>query len=80
MERKCRSRIDIYAGILSVCDKPKRLMNILVDARLWGGLYANYIQYLVDRGLLTKTSKGYVITEKGREWLKHYMALMELEK
>lgn len=78
---KYRERRDILAQILQSCsEQPKRVTEILCDIRLIAGYYLKYIRYLTGKGFLRKDGKAYAITDRGREWLRRYEALRQLEK
>lgn len=78
---KHREAKDIYAEILQACcSPPKKVTEILIAIRGYGGHYIQYVRYLVSVGLLTKDGRKYLSTEKGKKWLEQFMAFKQLEK
>jgi len=77
---KYRCRHDLRAGILRVCEKPKRVTQIVKGIRAASGEYCQLVHALAKEGLLQQENRTYVITSNGKEWLHHYEALNETHR
>jgi len=70
-----RSRIDIIADILSVAGEEAKKTHIVYSANLNFARVDEYLQYLVDKGLIEYRSREYKTTEKGQEFLRTYLEM-----
>ena len=72
-----RSRMDILADILSVAGEETKKTHIVYSANLNFARVDEYLQYLVDKGLIEKKSGEFKTTEKGEEFLRAYLEMSE---
>lgn len=76
-----RSRFDIVIDILKVTTEGANKTKIVYDANLNFKVANEYIEFLLESGLINQTSKGnrklYQTTEKGLELLKKYRDIEE---
>lgn len=76
-----RSRIEIVAGILNASNVGATRADIIYKVNLSSAMAREYLDYLVERGLLTRSYDGtdsYRTAEKGFEFLKWYNDVAEL--
>ena len=72
-----RSRMDIIADILSVAGEEAKKTHIVYSANLNFARVGEYLQYLVDKGLIENRSREYKTTERGEEFLRTYREMTE---
>ncbi|MBE9593169.1 MAG: winged helix-turn-helix domain-containing protein [Proteobacteria bacterium] len=70
-----RSRMDIIADILSVAGEEAKKTHIVYRANLNFARVDEYLQYMVDKGLIEKKSREYKTTERGEEFLRTYLEM-----
>lgn len=63
-----RGNLDIYADILEVAAEPARLTRIVYRANLNFVMVAEYLETLIERGLLAHRGDYYQATEAGLEF------------
>jgi predicted transcriptional regulator len=75
-----RDRIEIVADILGLCSKPKTKTHVMYGTNLSWKMLQNYLSELQSRELLEKqnTSKTYVTTKRGQEFIEKWRELKEL--
>ena len=70
-----RTRLEIISGILEFCDEPKLPTNIMYKTNLSHKALKTYIATLCSLGLLGQSSRKYVTTEKGRQFVQSFANL-----
>jgi predicted transcriptional regulator len=75
-----RDRIEIVADILGLCSKPKTKTHVMYGTNLSWKMLQHYLSELQSRELLEKqnTSKTYVTTKRGQEFIEKWRELKEL--
>jgi len=75
-----RDRVEIIADILDLCSKPKTKTQVMYGTNLSWKMLQNYLSELQSREFLENqsTSKKYVATKRGLEFIKKWRALQEL--
>lgn len=77
-----RGSLEITADILKVAEDPTNKSNIIYSANLSFEQAGRYLEKCVEYGLLKvreeKSSKEYVTTKKGREFLEAFEAVGEI--
>lgn len=73
-----RSRNEIIAEMLDTVQTPSRITAVMYNARLSYTQLKYYQNLLLDKGLVTQTMGKWVITEKGRAFLKAYLVAEEI--
>ena len=69
--------MDIIADILSVAGEEAKKTHIVYSANLNFARVGEYLQYLVDKGLIENRSREYKTTERGEEFLRTYREMTE---
>lgn len=69
---KYRSRLQIVADTLYVAGKGSKKTHIMYGANLSYELTNRYLNDLLEAGLIKVRDDGYVVTERGREFLKRF--------
>lgn len=78
--RRNRTRLEIMAGILTVASEGARKTRIMYQANLSFTQLQQYLEYLIQRGLIRKTENTdiyYQTTERGSQFLKSYHQLRQ---
>ena len=70
-----RTRLEIISGILEFCGEPKLPTNIMYKTNLGHKALKTYIATLCSLGLLGQSSRKYVTTEKGRQFVQSFANL-----
>jgi predicted transcriptional regulator len=73
-----RSRNEIIAEMLSTVQTPSRKTAVMYSARLSYTQLKYYQKLLLNGGLVTQTTGKWVITEKGKAFLKAYLVAEEI--
>ena len=74
-----RSREEIVAAILQIAGSPARSTWILYRTNLSFAQLRSYMQLIIDRGLIAKTTdEKWLITERGRSYLQDFDKLQRL--
>ncbi len=75
-----RDKFEIINDILSIARKPVGKTAILYGANLNSKRINKYLNLLLEKGFIEKKSSSlakYEVTEKGKEFVKHYKELMK---
>jgi predicted transcriptional regulator len=64
-----RSEMEIIASILNICRNNRSITKILHNANMSYKQLKNYIDFLIERGLLLKVGRTYSTTKKGLMFL-----------
>jgi len=74
---KHRSRLEIVADMLYATGEGSKKTHIMYGANLSFELTSRYLTDLVEAGLIQSRDDEYVVTEKGREFLKRFKEYSE---
>lgn len=72
-----RGKLEIIADILSVTQKRAKKTEIVYKANINFTRVEKYLPYLMELGLIKQIDGEYLITEKGREFLRDYENVKE---
>lgn len=75
-----RSKLQIIADMLFAAGKGSRKTHIMYGANLSYELTNRYLTDLLDAGLIELSDDAYVVTEKGKEFLKGFRDYTEHQK
>ena len=74
---KNRDRVSIVAAILEAANSGASKTHIMFGANLSFSLLEKYLDVVVGAGFVRVEDSRYVLTERGREFLKHYRRFHE---
>lgn len=77
---KPRSRLKIVADMLYVAEERSKKTHIMYGANLSYRLTERYLRDVVEAGLLQYSDGEYVVTEKGKEFLRGFRDYTEHQK
>lgn len=73
-----RDTIDVIYEMLKFAEEPIIRTQMMYKANMSFGMLNKYVDVLVERGLLTYNGRQYIITQRGREFVKHYLMMLDL--
>jgi len=79
-----RGYLEIIQTILSVCTEGALKTHVMFKCNLNSSQVQQYLEYLVDRGLLDKERKAYssktsyITSERGRRYMRAYNEVVEM--
>ncbi len=78
-----RSRYEVMVAILEIVINEATITRIVYGANINFKMAQAYIEYLIEKGLITMFSRNgknlYKITDKGTSFLKKFLELRDLE-
>ena len=73
-----RSRMEIIAEILVLCDKQKAKTSIMYKTNLNYAQLKSQLKFLTAQGMLSYTTGKYSTTDKGYQFLELFMGLYDI--